>query len=156
MRFVVFFLSISTLFLSSCDKAAKPRKKLAGSYVFYHYELEFFNGHSVSDSTFKMDDVGTLVLNDDKDEWYNTMNFNSKIKLKAWNDRQIYEQNPYWNTDQASMNTINFFVEPNLGNVHYAGYTVKKEKARKLIFTYVAAGTDDKIYYIERLYLKKS
>jgi hypothetical protein len=151
-------LTVSTFF--SCSKNDQARKKIAGNYSFYHYEVDYYNADGIKiDSTKQWDFDGTLDLKNDNSagsDWYNECDYSLSDYPKGWVDNVVNSHHPYWHTDQGSMKTISFFVEPNPGNVRYATYTITKNGHRKYIFSYVSANSSTgKIIYEERLYLKE-
>lgn len=154
-----FFLSIIIMF-SSCQKEDNARKKIAGTYSFYNYEVDYYNTDGVRiDSSKKWDYDGTITLTNDNQpgaDWYNNCDYSLAQIPKGWYDNGIMTKHPYWHVDQGSMKVISFFIEPNPGNVQYASYTITRNGPRKYIFSYVSAsGSSGKILYEERLYLKE-
>ncbi len=147
------------LLISSCEKEDNARKKIAGNYKFYHYEVDYYaaDGKTIT-STTKKDLSGTLELKENENksasDWYNNCNYSLTDIPKGWFDNDVKTQHPQWHCDQGSMKVINFFREPNAGNVIYATYTINKNPKGKHIFSYVSTDVQGKLIYEERLYLK--
>ncbi len=156
---IYILLLLATSIFAACSKEDKPRRKLVGEYKFYHYEVDYFNGDAGKDSTFQLDDVGTLKLsteNKSGSEWYNETEYTSSKGIpKGWLANSINTTVPFWNTDQGTMKTINFFVEPNPGNVRYVCYSIDKIGHNKYIFSYVSTAPNGQLNYVERMYLKQ-
>ncbi len=154
---IIFFIIF--LLLSACAKEDNARKKIEGEYDFYHYEVDYYSNDGITiTSTYKKDLEGIInLMTDNKpgSDWYNDCEYSLSEIPKGWLDNNIRTQTPLWHCDQGSMRVINFFKEPNAGNVIYATYTITKNGHKKYIFSYVSMDSQGKLIYEERLYLKK-
>jgi hypothetical protein len=146
------------ILLSSCEKEDNARKAIAGTYRFYHYEIDYYKADGITiDNSTKKELDGTIELatsNDPGSEWYNPCTYSLSEIPRGWVDNQVTTSSPLWHIDQGHGKVINFFVEPNAGNVQYATYTITPNGGKKCIFTMVRL-LNGFIYYEERLYLEK-
>ena len=152
-------LAIITSFCS-CNKEKQALNRLDGTYMFYHYEVDFYDNTGIKiDSSWNRNLEGEIKLEQEKDDLpeVHKCTYSLADIPKGWFNNNVTTQTPKWQTD-ISGKTINFYKYIYSGNivigVNQAQYTVSK-KSRKLVLSYVQTRLDGTVSFQERLYLKK-
>jgi hypothetical protein len=155
MKKIFVLVLFGAIALVACTKASRNASHYAGSYDLYKYEIKYFNGDAVLDSTFVVEDVAQIGLYDNGSTISNGFAYSSTNVPRSWVDNGIGIPDS-WYADGGRGKTITVSYNDPTAFGTFVIYDVEKDGFKKYKWSTVSLNSNNSLNYIETLYLKKN